>query len=180
MPPSARTESGVRPSSSRKLRHASTVAAGVHRQLADQMIVQQGGELGDRLIGARGARPSSSTASGSTVSLSGAGGEAGDVSCTIRPSVAAIAGWPAGIQHDGPRRRFARPRKVGQPRRLFRAPAEQRVSVSSAISEVLQGVDAERLGIDRFDDGARMLAAAVALPRVGEQRLFEHLALSRP
>ena len=31
-------------------------------------------------------------------------------------------------------------------------------------------------GIDRFDDRARMLAAAVALPRVGEQRLFEHLA----
>ena len=50
MPPSARTEAGDRPSSSRKLAPRLAVAAGCDRELADEMIVQERRQLAERLI----------------------------------------------------------------------------------------------------------------------------------
>src|SRR5262249_83139 len=45
-----------------------------------------------------GGRSSRSSESGSTVSFSGADSDPGAVMCAMRPSVAAIAGWPSGYK----------------------------------------------------------------------------------
>src|SRR5204863_5746977 len=57
-----------------------------------------------------------------------------------------------------------------------RAARRRRGCRSYARVEVLQGIDAGLFRIDRFDDRARMFAAAVELPRVGEERVFEERA----
>src|SRR5471030_1674358 len=105
--------------------------------------------------------------------MSGARRFAGDVTCTIRPSVAAIAGWPSGYSVTA-RAAALHARAKSVSCAACSGVSGARASVVSAMSEKRQRIDAERLRIHGLDDGARMLALAVPVPRVHEHRLLDH------
>ena len=153
------------------------VAARVDRELADQMAVEELGKLGDRRVGACGARSSSRSVSGSTVIRSGADRRALEVMSTIRPSVAEMAGWPSGYSRTA--RAAALQARANSVSRADSSGDERSRGVLHVGHGhmIRQRIDVHRFRIDGFDDGAGMFAAAVALPRVGEQRLLERLAL---
>ena len=93
--------------------------------------------------GRAAARPSRSSALGRTVSLSGCGRLAGDVVCTIRPSVAAIAGWAAGYSKTA-RAAALQARAKSMSRVASSGMSGAGASVSSAI--MAQGQSHLRLG----------------------------------
>ena len=88
-----------------------------------------------------------------------------------------MAGWPVGYSATARAAALqARANSVSRVGLFGRSGVAASLDVMACL-QVLQRIDVDRLRIDRFDHGARVLAAAVALPRVGEQRLLEHLAL---
>ena len=117
MPPSARTRSGDRPSSSRK-------RARPRRRRRDERSARRSGDScssdGELAIAASG-RAGARSIEQEAVRQHGDPQRCGQrgrrtVICTIRPSVAPIAGWPGGIQHHRARRRLAaRANSVSEP-----------------------------------------------------------------
>src|SRR5262249_20916202 len=104
-----------------------------------------------------------------------------DVECTIRPSVAAMAGCVAGYRSTA--RAAALHARANSISLAVSSGASGSVSInpdmrsSRCASQVRERVDAQRFRIDRLDDRPWMLAAGVAFPGVGQQRLLEPVAL---
>ena len=90
--------------------------------LADQMAVQQRRQLADRRIAARGRAAVEQQAVRQHGQLSSRSARCGgDVTWTMRPSVAEIAGWPSRIEDDRASCRLACAREVDQSRGIFRS-----------------------------------------------------------
>ena len=125
------------------------LATRMNRQLANQMVVQQRRELGDRRIGRAGALPSTSSPSARTPIRKGSARLPAAVRLTIRPSVAAMAGWAAGYRTTA---RAAALKARANSVSLAASCGARGAGVSTATSAIIS-FDAE---LQRFVCGARV------------------------